>query len=99
MEASALVFDGERAVGLVLVNRVVGDPPAGGPWVTDLCRLHEPKYAGLGRALLVRALAVCRDAGERSVSLAVTEGNTARRLYDLLGFGVVATTRKVRLPG
>ena len=99
MDASALVFDGERAVGLVLVNRVVGDPPVGGPWVTDLCRLHEPRYAGLGRALLIRALAVCRAAGEQSVSLAVTEGNSARRLYESLGFTLVATTRKVRLPG
>lgn len=99
MEASALVFDGDRLAALVLVNRVPGQAPVGGPWITDICRDQHPKYAGLGRALLVRVLAMCRAAGESSVSLAVTEGNTARQIYDALGFTLVATTRKVRLPG
>ncbi len=99
MDASALVFDGDRPVGLVLLNRVVGAPPTGGPWITDICRAPDPQYAGLGRALLVRTLDLCRSAGEPSVSLAVTEGNPARRLYESLGFRLVATTRKVRLPG
>lgn len=99
MEASALVFDGARLVALVLVNRVPGDPPIGGPWVTDICRDPAPHYAGLGQALLIRALNACATAGDQIVSLAVTEGNDARRLYESLGFDVVATTRRVRLPG
>ncbi|MCZ3389510.1 MAG: GNAT family N-acetyltransferase [Actinomycetia bacterium] len=99
MQMSALAFDGERLVGLIMVNRVPGVSPTGGPWVTDLCRDPDLRYAGLGRALLVRALGLCQGAGESSVSLAVTEGNSARRLYESLGFTLVATTRKVRLPG
>jgi len=99
MDMSALVFDTDRLVGLVMVNRVPGVPPTGGPWITDLCRDPDRRYAGLGRALLVRALLLARAAGESSVSLAVTEGNSARRLYESLGFRLVATTRKVHLPG
>jgi ribosomal protein S18 acetylase RimI-like enzyme len=99
MDASALVFDGDRLVALVLVNRVPGGPPTGGPWITDVCRDPDPQYAGLGRAMLGRVLTVCRARGETSVSLAVTEGNSARWLYESLGFTLVATTRKVRLPG
>jgi ribosomal protein S18 acetylase RimI-like enzyme len=99
MDMSALAFDGDRPVGLVMVNRVPGAPPTGGPWVTDLCRDPDRRYAGLGRALLIRVLHLAQAAGESSVSLAVTEGNPARRLYESLGFRWVATTRKVRLPG
>ncbi len=99
MQMSALAFDGDRLVGLIMVNRVPGVSPTGGPWVTDLCRDPDRRYAGLGRALLIRALGHCQAAGESSVSLAVTEGNPARRLYVSLGFKLVATTRKVRLPG
>ena len=83
MDASALVFDGERAVGLVLVNRVVGDPPVGGPWVTDICRDSRPavRRAGTGAAR-PRPGRLSRRRASESVSLAVTEGNPARRLYE-----------------
>jgi ribosomal protein S18 acetylase RimI-like enzyme len=99
MDQSALVYDSDRLVALVLVNRVPGGPPTGGPWVTDICRDPDPRYAGLGRDLLLQVLLSCRRAGESAVSLAVTEGNPARRLYTSLGFSLVATTRKVRIPG
>ena len=99
MDQSALVYDDDRLVALVLVNRVPGGPPTGGPWVTDICRDPDARYAGLGRDLLLRVLRSCRRAGESAVSLAVTEGNPARRLYASLGFSLVATTRKVRIPG
>lgn len=99
MDQSALVYDADRLVALVLVNRVPGGPPTGGPWVTDICRDPDPRYAGLGRDLLLQVLTACSRAGESAVSLAVTEGNPARRLYESLGFAVVATTRKVRIPG
>jgi GNAT superfamily N-acetyltransferase len=99
MDQSALVYDSDRLVALVLVNRVPGGPPTGGPWVTDICRDPDPRYAGLGRDLLLRVLLSCRRAGESAVSLAVTEGNPARQLYTSLGFSLVATTRKVRIPG
>jgi GNAT superfamily N-acetyltransferase len=98
LDASRLVFDRDRLVALVLINRVPGVPPLGGPWVTDICRDPDPAYSGLGRALLTRTLRTCRDGGEQAISLAVTEGNSARWLYESLGFSVVITTRKVRIP-
>jgi GNAT superfamily N-acetyltransferase len=99
MDGSALVYDGDRLVALVLVNRVPGGPPTGGPWVTDICRDPDPRYAGLGRELLLWALRSCRRSAEPAGALAVTEGNPARCLYSRLGFSLVATTRKVRIPG
>ncbi len=99
MPQSRLVVDAGRPVALALVNRVPGSAPTGGPWLTDICRDPDAKYAGLGRALLTHLLRACRDDGELSISLAVTQGNSARRLYDDAGFTLVATTRKMHLPG
>lgn len=98
MDQSAIFFDADRPAAMLLVNRVPGDPPLGGPWVTDICRAPDPRYAGLGRTILMRVMRLLRDAGEPALSLAVTVGNPARALYESLGFTVVATTRKVRIP-
>jgi GNAT superfamily N-acetyltransferase len=97
MPQSCLVVDAGRPVALALVNRVAGAPPTGGPWLTDLCRDPDPAYTGVGRMLLTEVMRGCRDGGEVALSLAVTEGNSARRLYSDLGFAPVATTRKLRL--
>ena len=98
MGHSAFVFDAERPVAMLLVNRVPGSAPLGGPWVTDVCRAPDHRYAGLGRAMLMRLMRLLRDDGETALSLAVTEGNPARGLYESIGFTVVVTTRKVRIP-
>jgi GNAT superfamily N-acetyltransferase len=98
MSSSRLVLDAGRPVAVALVNRVSGHPPAGGPWLTDLFREPGPAHAGLGQALLTDVLAAARASRERAVSLAVTEGNGARRLYESLGFDTVAELRKLRLP-
>jgi ribosomal protein S18 acetylase RimI-like enzyme len=99
MTQSRLLLDAGRSVALAIVNRVPGVAPTGGVWLTDLCRDPDDKYAGLGRSLLIDVLNDCREAGETSLSLAVTDGNPARAVYESLGFSAVATTRKVRLPG
>ena len=99
MPQSCVVLDAGRPVALALVNRVTGVPPTGGPWLTDICRDPDPKYRGLGRALLVEVINGCRSDDESALSLAVTEGNPARQMYDDLGFQWVTTTRKLRLPG
>lgn len=99
MPQSRLVLDAGRPVALGIVNRVPGVAPAGGVWLTDLCRDPDPAYAGLGRSLLVDVLQDCRDSGETAVSLAVTDGNPARTVYESVGFSLVAATRKLRLPG
>ncbi|HVQ18177.1 MAG TPA: GNAT family N-acetyltransferase [Actinomycetes bacterium] len=99
MKQSQLVLDHGRPVALAVVNRVPGAAPTGGPWLTDICRDPAAPYAGLGRSLLTEVLRECQEAGETSISLAVTEGNSARRLYDDAGFTLVARTRKMHLPG
>ena len=98
MDQSAFFFDGEHLAAMLLVNRVPGDPPLGGPWLTDICRAPDARYAGLGRLMLLRLMRLLQKEGEPALSLAVTEGNPARMLYESLGFTVVATTRKVRVP-
>jgi GNAT superfamily N-acetyltransferase len=99
MSVSRIAIDAGRPVGLAIVNRVPGRAPTGGPWLTDLCRDPDPAYAGLGRRMLNGVLSDSLDAGETSMSLAVTDGNHARQLYESLGFVVAASTHKLRLPG
>ena len=98
MAVSRIAMDGSRPVGMVVVNRVPGRAPTGGPWLTDIFRDPDPAYAGLGRDLLQAVMRECRDAGELTMSLAVTDGNPARQLYESLGFAVAASTSKLRLP-
>jgi GNAT superfamily N-acetyltransferase len=98
LPSSRLVLDAGRPVAVALVNRVDGRPPVGGPWLTDLFRHPDRVYAGLGRALLLEVLGAIRHASEPALSLAVTEGNTARRLYASVGFQTVAELRKLRIP-
>lgn len=88
----------DRVVAAVIVNEVDNEPPWHGPWVTDVFRHPNPAYAGLGALLLRRALAHAATAGSTTVSLVVTEGNPAQRLYVRLGFRVVDTTITVLIP-
>lgn len=97
-EPSGLVVDGDRPVVLLVVNRMPGDSPLGGPWVTDVARVPDPRYRGLGALLLRRALAVLRDAGEKAFGLAVTDGNPAAAVYEELGFRRVSSARRILLP-
>lgn len=95
----AVVRDSGRPVGLIIVNRVPGEPPFGGPWISDVCRDPDARYRGIGRALLEHAIACNQEEGETGLSLAVTVGNPAQRVYERLGFQIVATSRKVLVPG
>lgn len=98
LPGSAVVRDAGRPVGLIIVNRVPGEPPFAGPWVSDVCRDPDPQYRGVGRALLEHAIRLNQDAGERGLSLAVTVGNPAQRVYEALGFEIATTARKVEIP-
>lgn len=95
---SAVVRDAGTPVGLIIVNRVPGSPPLAGPWVSDVCRDPDPRYRGVGGALLERAIGVVARHGEPALSLAVTVGNPAQRLYEQLGFVVAVTSRKILVP-
>ncbi|HEX5016748.1 MAG TPA: GNAT family N-acetyltransferase [Actinomycetes bacterium] len=99
MSESRLAVESGRPVGMALLNRVVGQAPTGGPWLTDICRDPDERYTGLGRALLHDVLRDCQAQGEPTLSLAVTHGNSARRLYESVGFVTAADTHKLRLPG
>lgn len=98
LPASGVVTDDDRVVGVLVVNRMPGSAPLGGPWVSEVFRDPHPAYAGLGAALLRRAMALLAADGEASLSLAVTRGNPARRVYEKVGMRQVASSRKVLLP-
>lgn len=95
---SAVARDAGRPIGLIIVNRVPGEPPFAGPWISDVCRDPDPPYRGVGRALLEYAIGRVREAGETGLSLAVTVGNPAQRVYERLGFVIATTSRKVHIP-
>lgn len=92
------VAQGGRVVAAVIVTDRPGRPPFGGPWVCDLFRHPAPQWAGLGRLLLERALSLTAELGRPALSLAVTDGNPARRLYESLAFRHVSTSLNVLVP-
>ena len=58
----------------------------GGPWVADIFVVPAQQGRGLGRALLLGAIAWSHAAGELRIGLTVTDGNPAERLYVGVGF-------------
>ena len=72
-EASALALAGRSVVGAILVGETDE-----GPLIFDVFR--HPRYPGTGAALIRHAL----NAGP--LTLVVTHGNPAERLYRRLGF-------------
>lgn len=58
----------------------------GGPWVADIFVVPALQGRGLGRALLLRAVAASHAAGESRIGLTVTDGNPAEHLYVSAGF-------------
>lgn len=97
--ASFEATSGGALVGAILVNRSPGEPPAGGPWLSQVFRHPDPAWAGLGGHLVERAVAALAAAGEPALGLAVTDGNPAERVYRRLGFVRQASRRKLALPG
>lgn len=94
---SEVALDPARA-GEVVAALLVNDSPTSGPWVTDVFRRPEPRYAGLGALLLRRGLAQLAGEGRASLGLAVTDGNPARSFYERLGFRHTGSFRTVYLP-
>jgi GNAT superfamily N-acetyltransferase len=89
----AVAEDGAVVGGILLGTLEGGDPPAYGPWVLDIFR--APGHRGVGRALLARALAL---ATVDTLGLIVTHGNdSARSLYEALGFTLVSTALVVQI--
>jgi hypothetical protein len=85
LRCSALaVGEGGAVIGAILVNGQPGDPPFGGPWISNVFR--RPEARGVGGALLERALALATRDRLPAVGLAVTHANPARSLYAAYGF-------------
>lgn len=94
--ASALLVDHDDDVlGAILVT-LWGDSKL--PFVVHLFRTPGRAAAGGGRALLGHASAAVAAAGGLSLSLLVTEGNTAIKLYEEVGFVTRRRTQNLRVP-
>jgi GNAT superfamily N-acetyltransferase len=87
-----------RPAGALIVTRLEGEPPFGGPWVAELFRRPGPELHGTGRALLEAGLEVATAAGLPALGLAVTEGNPAQALYESLGFERKLSSLTVLVP-
>ncbi len=91
----AVRADGSVA-GAVFVNGAGGEPPFGGPWISQIFR--HPDAKGLGEPLLRRALAVATRDGLPAVGLAVTHANrNAMALYARNGFADLLESVGVQL--
>ena len=97
--ASLHVFDrAGRVVGLILVNETAAHESFdAGPFVTDLCVDPAAAGNGIGRALLVASACRLAELGWPDMTLVVTVGNPARRVYDLLGFRVWAESWRIEI--
>ncbi len=98
LPCSGLALDGERVAGVCLITLRDGTPPHGGPWVIEVYRHPAPRYAGVGAALLRRALWLATREELPALSLVVSDGNPARRVYERLGFRHVGASRTLELP-
>ncbi|MFE4972510.1 GNAT family N-acetyltransferase [Kitasatospora sp. NPDC056651] len=94
LPSSLLAVDAEDRVvaGLVITDR------DGRPWVADVFRHPERGYRGLGADLLRRAIGDAATRGLADITLVVTEGNPARRVYEALGFRHQETSLTVVVP-
>ena len=94
LPCSALaVGPGGEVQGAILINDSDGEPPFGGPWLSQIFR--HPDAPGLGTALLRRALAAGTRDGLQAIGLAVTHTNPARERYAALGFAEVVESLSV----
>ncbi|MFE3902043.1 GNAT family N-acetyltransferase [Streptomyces sp. NPDC059153] len=94
LPCSALVVDEtDRVVaGAIITDR------DGMPWIADVFRRPEARYAGLGANLLRRVLSAAAADGLADISLVVSDANPARRVYEKLGFQLTGTSLTVIVP-
>ncbi|MGV9269012.1 GNAT family N-acetyltransferase [Kitasatospora sp. NPDC003701] len=94
LPSSTLVVDAnDQVVAGALVTDFDGTP-----WIAHLFRRPDLGYPGLGRDLMHRVMGDLAGRGTAELGLAVTEGNTARRLYESLGFRLTRSTLTVVVP-
>ncbi len=87
MTQSRLARHKGAIVGACLVVDRKGQAPDSGPWVIELFRDPASTVRGVGEALMLATLTAARETGLPSVSLVVSDLNTAAiDLYSHLGF-------------
>jgi ribosomal protein S18 acetylase RimI-like enzyme len=85
-----------RVVGVLLVNESVATEAfAAGPFVTDVCVDPVAAGHGIGTALLAGCARRLAEMGWATLTLVVTVGNPAQRVYERLGFRVTAESWRV----
>ncbi|MEE1769654.1 GNAT family N-acetyltransferase [Streptomyces sp. JV185] len=94
LPCSTLVVDETNRVvaGAILTDR------DGLPWIADVFRRPEARYAGLGANLLRRVLSDAAADGLADVSLVVSDANPARHVYEKLDFQLTGTSLTVVVP-
>lgn len=85
----ALLENGSATAGIIISLRE-GEPPYGGPWVSEIWVAPKLQQRGLGHYLLHQAQFALREDGYQSLGLSVSVGNSAQRLYESHGFTVVS---------
>ncbi|MBG9979461.1 GNAT family N-acetyltransferase [Facklamia sp. DSM 111018] len=86
----------EEIVGLVWCRQFRKEQESYGYYRDDFVELNIsvlPDYrgAGIGTSLLKKMIAEVRSKGIKGISLSVTNGNPAQKLYQSLGFKVIET--------
>jgi hypothetical protein len=96
--SSGLVVKDGRVVAGIIVSIRPQPLPFGGPWVHDVWRVAEVSEPGTGAALIAQAMRMLDQDGQPVLSLAVSEGNPARRVYESLGFVQQIESWTVHIP-
>lgn len=87
-----------RALAGIIVNVLDGEPPRGGPWISDIWRDPALRGSGVGPGLIERAKRLLADDGYTTLTLAVTATNDAYRGYLRSGFSLVIDSRTLQIP-
>jgi GNAT superfamily N-acetyltransferase len=90
----------DRIVGLILITETTASGTSvARPFVTDICVDPAEAGHGLGTALLSASARHVADLGWSTLSLAVTVGNPAQRVYERFGFRVSSESWRIETAG
>jgi GNAT superfamily N-acetyltransferase len=88
-----------RVVGAIVINESAGDAAIdAGPLVTDVFVDPDLRGIGLGAALVAGSATRLAEHGHSVLSLVVTAGNPAQRVYERLGFRITHETWRIDIP-
>ena len=96
--SSITLLDNETSIAAIIISLREGQPPFGGPWVSEIW--VDPDHQGkrIARYLIDQAQLTLQQDGFTSLGLAVTNGNPAKNLYATAGFTTVEEFWTLKLP-